>query len=402
MHDPRRHVGQLQQALSRDRLAIGLLLGAGCPTSIKVQEGEKTQPLIPAIVELTKRVRQAAIASEHKDALQAIAKRLDEKGKEANVEQLLTRVRALKDIAGEGEIDGIAGKALSALDDFIAETISAHVGKDLPTSSNGYHGLAGWIDGIPRGCPVDLFTTNYDLLVEHALEARQVPYFDGFVGSEKPFFDLVSIEQDASRPNVFPSRWARLWKLHGSINWWLVDQGERQVVVRTRNVKAGKQRLIHPSHLKYDDSRRMPYLAMLDRLRGFLSKSPSALVTCGYSFSDEHINEVIVHGLEANPNSVCFALLYSALDKYPEAISLARRRPNLNLFAKDAALAATKEGKWDFSGDIDEKSLSGICSINKTEKGLIESASFDLGDFANFGDFLAQLAAKHSAAGSTL
>lgn len=399
MHDPRRHIGQLQQALSRDRLATGLLLGAGCPTSIKIDEGGTLRPLIPAIPELTKLVREAAASDDkHKTTLQSIIKRLDQGGKEANIEQLLTRVRTLREIAADGEIDGLNAAALSQFDEFVAEAISKYVGKDLPAGSNGYQGLADWIRGISRGCPIELFTTNYDVLIEQALESLGVPYFDGFIGSERPFFDLVSIEQDGSRANVFPARWARLWKLHGSINWWLVNQSGRQVVVRGRHIVGGKQRLIHPSHLKYDDSRRMPYLAMLDRLRGFLLKSPSALVTCGYSFSDEHINEVLIHGLESNPNSVCFVLLYGALNKYSDAISLAERRPNLNLLANDGALVATRRGKWTFSGDVDERALVDVCSIQKTAKGAIESVTLDLGDFAKFGAFLSQLAAKHSSA----
>ncbi len=35
--------------------------------------------------------------------------------------------------------------------------------------------------------PIELFTTNYDLLLEEALEDEEIPYFDGFVGSKKSF-----------------------------------------------------------------------------------------------------------------------------------------------------------------------------------------------------------------------
>lgn len=72
---------------------------------------------------------------------------------------------------------------------------------------------------------------------------------------------------------MIPARWTRLWKLHGSINW---EKNEETVngnkvtrVVRvTREAAAGKV-MIFPSHLKFEQSRRMPYLAMLDRLRAF-------------------------------------------------------------------------------------------------------------------------------------
>jgi hypothetical protein len=34
----------------------------------------------------------------------------------------------------------------------------------------------------------EIFTTNYDLVIEKSLEAIRAPYFDGFVGSYEPFF----------------------------------------------------------------------------------------------------------------------------------------------------------------------------------------------------------------------
>ncbi|HKQ85810.1 MAG TPA: SIR2 family protein [Candidatus Acidoferrales bacterium] len=115
--------------------------------------------------------------------------------------------------------------------------------------------MAAWIGAIQRVAPVEVFTTNYDLLMEEALETNRVPYFDGFVGSNETFFDLRSIEEDK-----LPARWCLLWKIHGSLNWHEDD---------SRSVRPGSssngRKVIYPSQLKYDESRRMPCLAMLDR-----------------------------------------------------------------------------------------------------------------------------------------
>ena len=156
----------------------------------------------------------------------------------------------------------------------------------LPDRKTPYHDLAAWIGSIPRAYGVEVFTSNYDLLMEQALEECSVPYFDGFSGSDRTFFDTPSMEQD-----TIPSRWARLWKLHGSINWWRTLDGELQ-----RKAEANEEdiQMIHPSHLKYDQSRMMPYLAMQDRLRAFLGAGQSVLITCGYSFSDWHLNQAIL------------------------------------------------------------------------------------------------------------
>ena len=63
----------------------------------------------------------------------------------------------------------------------------------------------------------EIYTTNYDMLFEMALEANYTPYFDGFTGSYEPFFSPESIET-FPREEDFTSRWIRLWKIHGSLN----------------------------------------------------------------------------------------------------------------------------------------------------------------------------------------
>ena len=102
-------------------------------------------------------------------------------------------------------------------------------------------------------------------------EERRVPYFDGFVGSDNAFLDLESMAEDD-----LPPRWARLWKIHGSINWWMTDKKKLR---RSRDKGEGEQLLIYPSHLKYEQSRQMPYYAMLDRLRVFLRSDQCVLLT---------------------------------------------------------------------------------------------------------------------------
>ena len=95
--------------------------------------------------------------------------------------------------------------------------------------------------------PVEFFTTNYDLLLEQALEDCRVAYFDGFTGVRRPFFDIRAMEEDR-----LPSRWARVWKLHGSLNWY---HHPNRGVLRGTQSENELQRVIHPSHLKYEESR---------------------------------------------------------------------------------------------------------------------------------------------------
>ena len=187
-----------------------------------------------------------------------------------------------------------------------------------------------------------------------------------------------------------PSRWARLWKVHGSINWWRTKNNE----VTRRDIGLDDDRqMIYPSHLKYDQSRRMPYLAMLDRLRAFLARGQGVLVTCGYSFSDQHLNEIILHGLRSNPTAMCFGLLRSPKAKYTEAFAKAKVTPNLSLLAADGAILGTLEREWRPSVQPEHPLHDISISTVKSKTGDasdIERCKFLLGDFKYFGNFLAQ------------
>lgn len=386
-HCPYRQSTLLRQALAPDKMRISFLLGAGCPVSIRVPQGAGTRALIPDISGLTERINAELDSSVvFKKSHDIVMKRLAG-GKPANptIEDILTHIRALQDVVRDGEIDGLDLAALVALDTEICRITTAVVGVDLPDQGTPYHQLATWIGGIQRAHAVEVFTPNYDLLAEQALKAHKIPYFDGFVGSKQAFFDLTSMESEA-----LPARWCRLWKVHGSVNWWRTPKDE---VVRRDIAMAGDRQMIYPSHLKYDQSRRLPYLAMLDRLRDFLARGQAVLVTCGYSFADQHLNEVILHGLRSNPTAMCFGLLYGPRQGYAEALSKALKHPNLSLLAKDGAVLGTIERDWR----EDEQTAHSLHGVSVTKKspggtagGAITNCEFHLGDFEHFGQFLAQ------------
>lgn len=395
-HCPYRQSTLLQQTLAPDKMRIAFLLGAGCPVSIRVPDGDGTGPLIPDIRGLTKTVNEKLSSSElHQEAYATLLKRfVGGPPKEPTIEDILTHIRALQDVVRDGNIDGLDKAKLAALDIEICKTTTDVVGVPLPDLNTPYHQLATWIRGIQRAHPIEIFTPNYDLLMEQALESRKIPYFDGFIGSKQAFFDLTSMENDS-----LPSQWGRLWKVHGSVNWWRTpvlggkDDQQAYEVVRRETHSEGDRQMIYPSHLKYDQSRRMPYLAMLDRFRNFLARGQAVLVTCGYSFADQHLNEVILHGLRSNPTAICFGLLFGPRAGYPEALLKAGTHPNLSLLASDGAVLGTLDRDWRIDGQpshpLHRISVKDDDSVMPSE-GLPKSCEFLLGDFKHFGDFLAQ------------
>lgn len=401
IHDAALQARNLRQILQDDKQRIGCFLGAGCPLGIYDAAGSKSIVLIPAIVELTKRVAdglheidtESGGTTKFKanwDSLCIECKPAS--GQDPTVEDVLTELRTLANRRGSAEILGMSKKDLGELDDKVCVLISAEMRKPLPEYRNSYTRFASWIGGVHRDSPAEIFTPNYDLLFEQALEQHPLPHFDGFVGSREPWFDLASIEHD-----TIPARWTRLWKLHGSINW---EKNEETVngnkitrVVRvTREAAAGKV-MIFPSHLKYDQSRRMPYLAMLDRLRAFFhGKDAPRLVVCGYSFLDDHLNEVLLDGLRGNRNAQCFALMYSGLDNHPRAVDYAEKQSNLTVLAWDGAVVGTRAGGYRIGtagGDEHSPWLLEEALTGGDPNTLYPRSR--LGDFHYFGLFLEQL-----------
>jgi SIR2-like domain len=399
-HCPYRQSKNLQDALTSGKVRVAFLFGAGCPVSVRMKDGiictdemvVDTRPLIPDISGLTSLIKEKLKAN---DSFQTLLKRLGDDAPQSNItiEDILSHLRSLQDVIRDGSIDGLNKINLVDLDSEICKITTEEVSVLLPEARTAYHQLATWIGGVPRANAVELFTPNYDLLFEQGLETGQIPYFDGFVGSKQAFFDLTSMEADGD--NSLPVRWARLWKVHGSVNWWRVavekqqglatEKGKEEFeIVRGEKPVNAVQQMIYPSHLKYDQSRRMPYLAMLDRLRSFLARGQAVIVTCGYSFLDQHLNEVIFEGLRSNPTAMCFGLLHSKKSDYPIAVEKAKRHQNLSLLAKDGAVLGTFEKNWhseERSGDP----LNGL-SVRKSVEGNCE---FILGDFKKLGDFLA-------------
>ena len=388
--DPKRHVEYLQQCLSSDKKPLGFFLGAGCPMAIK-SDPDKQTPLIPGLEGITAIVREAlAESSEFGSLLNAIDANFELDGRDnATVEDILTHIRALRTIAGKDQVRGLSAANLDRIDDEICRIIHQTVNIDLPNAETAYNSIATWVNAIEREFPVEVFTTNYDLLMEQAFEEAHVPYFDGFTGVRRPFFDLRAMEEDQ-----LPPRWARLWKLHGSVNWHYIPN--KGVYRSTVNDADESKRVIFPSHLKLQESRRLPYLAMIDRLRAFLKNPTSVLVICGYSFRDEHLNEAIIQALQSTRTSTAFALLFGKLENYTEAVSLAKDQSNLALLARNGGIIGKLATSWptkDADSVIDNgnswiswNSCDGSSDVSKV------AAEFKLGDFDVFGQFLLEVA----------
>ena len=371
IHNPDQYMRDLRQLLSQGRKRIGFLIGAGAPAAIK---NDKGKPLIPDIEHLTRKVL-GGLSPKSREVVGHL--KADMEGV-PNIEMVLTRTRKLAQAIGAQKVHGLTQGGYEDLSQEICDQVGRVVDASLPQRENPYTRLVEWISGTHREHAVEIFTPNYDLLFEEAFERVGHPYFDGFVGAHKPFFDAASI----SAADSLPVRWSRLWKMHGSLGW----DAHNGTVVRTGERKAAK--LIYPDHLKFDETTRLPYSAMFDRLRRFLGIEDSLLLACGFSFSDAHIVDVLRSALKANNHTAIFAFQYRRLEEEKEAVALARHLPNCSIYAADAAMINCMQGKW-VPGELPSEDWASIRETYWAARQDDAAPTFLLGDFTNLAGFIA-------------
>ncbi|MBR1090269.1 SIR2 family protein [Bradyrhizobium manausense] len=372
VHNPDQYMASLRTIIAQGRKRIGLLVGAGAGAGTAKDDG--TYPLIPAVEGLTIQVL-TALEPKYCAQIAALKGELDKH----DIETVLSRIRSLSKVIGKSTIHGLNGDGFKIFGEEICTEIGKIVNVRLPKNGCAYNDIVNWITGIARDHPVEIFTTNYDLLFEEAFEAVRAPYFDGFTGGREPFFDPVSVAG-----NDLPPRWTRLWKLHGSLGWKASDKDE---VIRTGHDTA--THLVFPEHLKYDQTQKAPYAALFDRLRTFLTTPDTLLISVGFSYADAHISARIDEGLAANPSASVFAFQFKPLAEEGAACDLARRRPNLSVYSPDKAVVNGIEGPWQVSSELPSKDWGPIRATYWSPPKASVPSQFSLGAIEAFGHFFA-------------
>jgi hypothetical protein len=154
----------------------------------------------------------------------------------------------------------------------------------------------------------NLFTLNYDTLIEKAADSEGAVLVDGFVGTLRRIFRPESYDLDFYFPAQTTEgrvhrfdRALHLYKLHGSITWHRCDadwENPYGIYATFYNQDSPEDDvLIYPSPLKYGQSLGLPYLEMFRRFCSAIAQPQSVLFAVGYGFGDEHINALIRQAL---------------------------------------------------------------------------------------------------------
>jgi hypothetical protein len=354
-HDPSEYIRGLQQLLISDKKRIAFLFGAGTSLAKK----NTNSKFVPAIGVMTKQIEaELSGDSVYENAIKEI--REETTNEIYTIETLLSNIEQKCRFIGKGNLNGLNKSQFEELKTKIKEKIREKVSihNDIDMNDIIHVDFAEWIGRADRKQGIEIFTTNYDYLFEIGLEDKNISYYDGFTGSYHPFFDSTSIED-----LHFLSKQTKLWKIHGSLGWHYHEQSGK--VIRKDSDKSDI--LIYPSILKYDESRKQPYMALGDRLSNFLKESDTILITCGYSFGDEHINERIITALKANPLTHVYVLYYDimhddngkkyALTEIAPLAKLAKEDSKISVFGCRQAVIGGQFGNWKLKREPDKDDM---------------------------------------------
>ena len=156
-----------------------------------------------------------------------------------------------------------------------------------------------------------VFTTNNDLFNERALDSQNIHYINGFTGGLNRFFNpalfnySMSKRMDTSIDKFEPiENLIYLYKIHGSINWIEDNELNSNTYFKIRelvepNIEANNV-LIYPTPLKQNKSLGSPYVDLFREFQHKMLEPNTVLFVIGYSFSDEHVNDIIYRALATN------------------------------------------------------------------------------------------------------
>ncbi len=154
---------------------------------------------------------------------------------------------------------------------------------------------------------LNIFTTNYDRIVEYGSELAGMRLIDRFVGTVNPVFRSSRVEVDLhyNPPGIrgeprYLEGVAYFSKLHGSLDWSVEDGVVRRYALPYGAQDIGvylwegcKNLLIYPNAAKDKETSEFPYVELFRDFAVSVCRANSTVVVYGYSFGDDHINRVL-------------------------------------------------------------------------------------------------------------
>lgn len=280
-----------------------------------------SSPAIPVMKGLLKAIRESELTDEEKEVFEQIAE-----VKKDNIEEILGTLYSQKAyLEGIGNFScdemnlckGLIEKIESVIYDKLTPVLlPGQIAETSEMVLDHYKRLYSKVTNRNKDLSrINVFTTNNDLFNETALDSLNIHYINGFSGGLKKYFNpaffnyTFSKRMDTSLEKFEPvNNMVYLYKIHGSVNW-IEDSSNANSYFNIRELTEieknynGKA-MIYPTPLKQNKSLGSPYVDLFREFQHKLLEPNSVLFVIGYSFNDEHINDIIYRSLVTNSSLI--------------------------------------------------------------------------------------------------
>lgn len=175
---------------------------------------------------------------------------------------------------------------------------------------------------------VNLFTTNYDMAFDYALDNLGVHYINGFMGVHNRCFRPEVYDYDLYYPGQSitgkvhrAEKVLKYYKIHGSLSWLATKPtvsntyGIKEIPLNNDfKVDEDKELMIYPCVSKKSFTLDLPYSELFRQFSQAINQPQSVLFCVGYSFYDEHINDIIKQALTIPSFTLIIANYSQTLD----------------------------------------------------------------------------------------
>lgn len=158
----------------------------------------------------------------------------------------------------------------------------------------------------PSGNKCTIVTTNYDRIVEYAVDIAGATIVTGFEGSLIKKFETVAPNKKIERVRA-RNKTVELWKVHGSLDWFTSTTNEVLSYPLSKEILTGHRPLIiPPGNEKMRLSHNEPYRTTIAEADKSIIKA-GAYLCVGYGFNDEHIQSKIIDEIQKGKPIVVLA-----------------------------------------------------------------------------------------------
>ncbi len=158
---------------------------------------------------------------------------------------------------------------------------------------------------------LQIFTINYDRVIEAGADVAGLRLIDRFVGALSPIFrsSRLDIDMHYDPPGIrgeprYLEGVAKFTKLHGSLDWIQSGEDIRRVglpfgatsidpYLQVPEAGSTLPLMIYPNSTKDHETALFPYVELFRDFAAATCRPNNVLFTYGYSFGDDHINRVI-------------------------------------------------------------------------------------------------------------